>query len=111
MTDSAFDTPQYRKVKAICKVRDKFPTQAWIPDDSEEFIAEVLKTELGESLEKLEDVVAVGLVDFTEDSEYKNMFEQHTEAMKQESALIEQWVEKEEKRRPPPFAPISPFEN
>ena len=47
-TNSTFDTPQYRKVKAICKIRDKFPTQAWIPDDSEEFIAEVLKTELDE---------------------------------------------------------------
>ena len=75
MTDSAFDTPQYRRVKAICKVRDKFPTQAWIPDDSEEFIAEVLKTELGESLEKLEDGVAVGLVDFTKDSEYRKLYE------------------------------------
>ena len=75
MTDSAFDTPQYRKVKAICKVRDKFPTQAWIPDDSEEFMAEVLKTELGESLEKLEDGVAVGLVDFTKDSEYRKLYE------------------------------------
>ena len=75
MTDSAFNTPQYRKVMAICKVRDRFPTQAWIPDDSEEFIAEVLKTELGDSLEKLEDGVAVGVVDFTEDSEYKRLYE------------------------------------
>ena len=74
MTDSAFDTPQYRKVMAACKARDKFPTQAWIADDSEEFIAEVLKTELGESLEKLEDGVAVGLIDFTQDSEYKRLF-------------------------------------
>ena len=63
MTDSAFNTPQYRKVMAACKARDKFPTQAWIADDSEEFIAEVLKTELGESLEKLEDGVAVGFYD------------------------------------------------
>ena len=108
MTDSAFNTPQYRKVKAICKVRDKFPTQAWIPDDSEEFIAEVLKTELGDSLEKVEDGVAVGLVDFTEDSEYKRMFEGHTEAMKQQSELIEKWVEQEEKRLPPK-PPKSPF--
>ena len=57
-----------------CKLRDKFPTQAWIADDSEEFIAEVLKTELGDSLEKLEDGVAVGLVDFTEDSEYIRLY-------------------------------------
>jgi len=109
MTDSAFDTPQYRKVKAICKVRDKFPTQAWIPDDSEEFIAEVLKTELGDSLEKVEDGVAVGLVDFTEDSEYKRMFDQHTDAMKQQSELIERWVEQEEKKRYPPKPPMTPF--
>ena len=111
MTDSAFNTPQYRKVKAICKVRDKFPTQAWIPDDSEEFIAEVLKTELGDSLEKVEDGVAVGLVDFTEDSEYKRMFNQHTDAMKQQSELIERWVEKEEKKRLPPKPPMTPFED
>ena len=109
MTDSTFDTPQYKRVMAACKERDKFPTQAWIPDDSEEFIAEVLKTELGDSLEKVEDGVAVGLVDFTEDSEYKSMFEQHTEAMKQQSALIEQWVEKEEKKRYPPKPPMTPF--
>ena len=63
MTDSAFDTPQYRKAMAACKARDKFPTQAWIADDSEEFMAEVLKTELGDSLEKLEDGVAVGFYD------------------------------------------------
>ena len=75
MTDSAFNTPQYRKVMAACKARDKFPTQAWIADDSEEFMAEVLKTELGESLEKLEDGVAVG-IDFTQDSEYKKLFEE-----------------------------------
>ena len=74
MTDSAFNTPQYRKVMAVCKLRDKFPTQAWIADDSEEFMAEVLKTELGESLEKLEEGVAVGLIDFTQDSEYKRLF-------------------------------------
>ena len=73
-TESTFDTPQYRRVMAICKVRDRFPTQAWIPDDSEEFIAEVLKTELGNSLEKLEDGVAVGLIDFTEDSEYIRLY-------------------------------------
>ena len=108
MTDSAFNTPQYKRVKAICKVRDKFPTQAWIPDDSEEFIAEVLKTELGDSLEKVEDGVAVGLVDFTEDSEYKRIFGEHTDAMEQQSKLIERWVEQEEKRLPPK-PPKSPF--
>ena len=33
MTDSAFNTPQYKRVMAACKERDKFPTQAWIPDE------------------------------------------------------------------------------
>ena len=51
------------------------------------------------------------LVDFTKDSEYKRVFDQHTDAMKQQSELIEQWVEKEEKRRPPPMPPMSPFGN
>ena len=72
MTD--FNSKQYKKVMAVCKLRDKFPTQAWIADDSEEFMAEVLKTELGDSLEKLEEGVAVGLIDFTQDSEYKRLF-------------------------------------
>ena len=47
-------------------------------------------------------------IDLTEDSEYKRMFEQHTDAMKQQSELIEQWV-KEEEKRPPPMPPMSPF--
>ena len=48
------------------------------------------------------------LVDFTQDSEYQKMFEQHTDAMKQQSELIEQWV-KEEEKRPPPMPPKSPY--
>jgi hypothetical protein len=40
----------------------------------EEFIEEVLKTELGDNLEKLEDGVAVGLIDFTKDSEYIRLY-------------------------------------
>ena len=47
-------------------------------------------------------------VDFTEDSEYQRMFEGHTDAMKQQSELIKQWVEKEEKRLPP-SPPKSPY--
>ena len=72
MTD--FNSKQYKRVMAACKLRDKFPTQAWIADDSEEFMAEVLKTELGDSLEKLEEGVAVGLIDFTQDSEYRRIY-------------------------------------
>ena len=48
-TESTFDTPQYRRVMAACKERDKFPTQAWIPDDFEP-------------------------IDFTQDSEYKRLY-------------------------------------
>ena len=49
MTDSAFDTPQYKRVMAACKERDKFPTQAWIPDDFKP-------------------------IDFTKDSEYIRLY-------------------------------------
>ena len=48
-------------------------------------------------------------IDFTKDSEYKRMFDQHTDAMKQQSELIERWAEKEEKKRLPPKPPMSPF--
>jgi predicted RNase H-like HicB family nuclease len=37
------------------------------------------------------------------------MFKEHTDAMKQQSELIDLWVEKEEKKRLPPLAPLSPF--
>ena len=49
------------------------------------------------------------LIDFTQDSEYQKMFEQHTDAMKQQSELINRWVEEEEKRLPP-RPPKSPYE-
>jgi len=58
-------------------------------------------------------------IDFTKDSEYIRMFEDHTDAMKQQSecfnAIVEGmknlgWDEKEEKR-PPPMPPKSPFED
>ena len=49
------------------------------------------------------------VIDFTQDSEYIRMFKEHTEAMKQQSELIEQWVEKEEKKRLPPKPPMTPF--
>ena len=48
------------------------------------------------------------LIDFTQDSEYQKMFEQHTDAMKQQSELIERWVKEEEKRLPP-SPPKSPY--
>ena len=91
MTDSAFDTPQYRRVMKVCKERSDIPTMAWMPDEEICVLA------------KLHDAQDE-LINFEEDSEYQRMF-------KQQSELIEQWVEKEEKRRPPPLAPISPFEN
>ena len=48
-------------------------------------------------------------IDFTKDSEYIRIFKEHTDAMKQQSELIERWVEKEEKKRPPPKPPMTPF--
>jgi len=47
-------------------------------------------------------------IDFTKDSEYIRIFKEHTDAMKQQSELINRWVEKEEKRLPPK-PPKSPF--
>jgi len=123
MTDSAFDTPQYKRVMAACKERDQFPTQAWIPDEEK-----CVHAKLHDAQDEL--------INFEEDSEYKRMFDQHTDAMKQQSELIERWVEKEEKKipfsvrmesfkakcvkagvlleekkRPPPKPPMTPFED
>jgi len=44
-------------------------------DDSEEFMECVYKNELGPDLEKIDDGVAVGLIDFTQDSEYIRLYE------------------------------------
>ena len=46
-------------------------------------------------------------IDFTKDSEYIRLF--GDDAMKQQSELIERWVEKEEEKRPPPMPPKSPY--
>jgi len=72
-----FDNEQYKKVMAACKERDKIPTQAWTPDEEdspEEFMEDVYTMELGDSLEKMDDGVAVGLIDFTQDSEYIRLY-------------------------------------
>ena len=76
MTD--FNSAQYKRVMAACKERDKFPTQAWIPDEVKK---ECVHTQLHEA----QDVK----VNF-------GVFEQHTDAMRQQSELIEHWVKKEE---------------
>ena len=90
-TESVFDTPQYRRVMEVCKERSEIPTMDWCPDDDnppdihplaveggcnpcEEFMDSVYKKELGSDLETIDDGVAVGLVDFTEDSEYKRLY-------------------------------------
>ena len=83
MTD--FNSPQYKKVLDVNKRRNEIPTMAWTP--------------LTEDSNK---------INFEEDSEYQRMFEGHTDAMKQQSELIERWVEQEEKRLPP-SPPMSPF--
>ena len=119
-TESTFDTPQYRRVMKACKERDKFPTQAWIPDEEECVHTKLHKAEVNEELSKAEcfNAIVEGMkilgwdkkedIDFTQDSEYQRMFEGHTDAMKQQSELIERWVEQEEKRLPP-SPPMSPF--
>ena len=71
------------------------------------FKAQEVMVDLGEEAEN-EILTSTGKVDFTQDSEYTRMFEQHTEAMQQQSELIEQWVKEEEKRLPPK-PPITPF--
>ena len=56
-------------------------------------------------------------IDFTKDSEYIRMFEDHTEAMKKAecfNAIVEGmkilgWDEEEDKKRPPPMPPKSPY--
>ena len=90
-TVSNFDTPQYRKVIEACERRSEIPTMDWCPDEDnppdihplaveggcnpcEEFMDSVYEKELGSDLEKIDDGVAVGLVDFTEDSEYKRLY-------------------------------------
>jgi len=93
MTD--FNSPQYKRVMAANKERDKFPTQAWIPDEEK-----CVHAKLHDAQDEL--------INFEEDSEYQNMFKQHTDAMKQQSELIERWVKEEEKRLPP-SPPMSPF--
>ena len=43
-------------------------------DNPEEFMEEVYKKELGTDLETMDSGVAVGLIDFTQDSEYKRLY-------------------------------------
>ena len=95
-TDSAFDTPQYRRVMAACKERSEIPTMAWTPDEEK-----CVHAKLHDAQDEL--------INFEEDSEYQRMFEGHTDAMKQQSELINRWVKEEEKRLPPK-PPKSPYE-
>ena len=120
MTD--FNSKQYKRVIAACEERSKYPTMAWMPDEEK-----CVHAKLHDAQDEL--------INFEEDSEYQRMFNQHTDAMKQQSELIERWVEKEEKKipfsvrmesfkakcvkagvlleeekRPPPRPPKSPYE-
>ncbi len=95
MTD--FNSKQYKRVIAACKERSEIPTMAWIPDEEK-----CVHAKLHDAQDEL--------VNFEEDSEYKRIFDQHTDAMKQQSELIEEWVKKEEKKRPSPMPPMTPFE-
>ena len=97
-TESAFDTPQYRRVMEVCKERSEIPTMAWTPDEEdspEKFMEDVYEKELGDNLEAVDDGVAVGfydslpdvvssegkprwhpdrIIDFTQDSEYIRLY-------------------------------------
>ena len=44
-------------------------------EESEEFMEDVYKKELGSNLETVDSGVAVGLIDFTQDSEYRRLYE------------------------------------
>ncbi len=44
-------------------------------EESEEFMEEVYKKELGPNFTTMDTGVAVGVIDFTQDSEYKRLFE------------------------------------
>ena len=44
-------------------------------ENPEEFMVDVYKYELGTDLETMDSGVAIGLVDFTQDSEYKRLYE------------------------------------
>ena len=94
MTD--FNSKQYKRVIAACEERSKYPTMAWMPDEEK-----CVHAKLHDAQDEL--------VNFEEDSEYKRVFEQHTDAMKQQSELINRWVKEEEKRLPPK-PPKSPYE-
>jgi len=48
-------------------------------EDSEEFMEDVYKKELGSNFEKVENGVGVGLIDFTQDSEYKRLYESESD--------------------------------
>ena len=83
MAKSTFDTPQYKRVMAACKERSEIPTMAWIPDEVKK---ECVHTQLHEAQEVR--------VDFTQDSEYKKLYGLYG----QQTELIEQWVDQEEKQ-------------
>lgn len=84
MTD--FNSPRYKRVMKANDERSEHATMAWMPDKEE-----CVHTQLHKAK-----------VDFTDDSEFKRLFGQQAE-------MIERWVKKEEQRRLPPLAPMSPF--
>ena len=48
-------------------------------DNPEKFMEEVYKKELGSNLETVDSGVAVGLIDFTQDSEYRRLYESQSD--------------------------------
>ena len=48
-------------------------------ENPEEFMEDVYKKELGSNLETVDSGVAVGLIDFTQDSEYRRLYESQSD--------------------------------
>jgi predicted house-cleaning noncanonical NTP pyrophosphatase (MazG superfamily) len=48
-------------------------------EETEEFMEDVYKKELGSNLETVDSGVAVGLIDFTQDSEYRRLYESQSD--------------------------------
>ena len=56
-----------------------FSSEQYEEENPEEFMEDVYKKELGTDLETMDSGVAVWLVDFTQDSEYKRLYESESD--------------------------------
>ena len=56
-----------------------FSSEQYEEENPEEFMEDVYKKELGSNLETVDSGVAVGLIDFTQDSEYRRLYESQSD--------------------------------